>query len=199
MKNYIYSLTFLLVINASAEELKYECECRYAEVYVKDPIQNIEETTDDPNCEISNEGNTENTVFLINLDDGYIYDAKNKGLKSKLEKINDSEYVAYITNEQFKEIIETMTNDESNSEEMSDFAKGMIEVLGGMFEFATLEQKSSFEILVDERIQKEDELFLEMDFAEMFKGLDIPINDELISSGNFITNVSSFSMCTLID
>ena len=199
MKNYIYSLTFLLVINASAEELKYECECRYAEVYVKDPIQNIEETTDDPNCEISNEGNTENTVFLINLDDGYIYDAKNKGLKSKLEKINDSEYVAYITNEQFKEIIETMTNDESNSEEMSDFAKGMIEVLGGMFEFATLEQKSSFEILVDERIQKEDELFLEMDFAEMFKGLDIPINDELTSSGNFITNVSSFSMCTLID
>ena len=199
MKNYIYSLTFLLVINASAEELKYECECRYAEVYVKDPIQNIEETTDDPNCEISNEGNTENTVFLINLDDGYIYDAKNKGLKSKLEKINDSEYVAYITNEQFKEIIETMTSDESNSEEMSDFAKGMIEVLGGMFEFATLEQKSSFEILVDERIQKEDELFLEMDFAEMFKGLDIPINDELTSSGNFITNVSSFSMCTLID
>ena len=199
MKNYIYSLTFLLVINASAEELKYECECRYAEVYVKDPIQNIEETTDDPNCEISNEGNAENTVFLINLDDGYIYDAKNKGLKSKLEKINDSEYVAYITNEQFKEIIETMTNDESNSEEMSDFAKGMIEVLGGMFEFATLEQKSLFEILVDERIQKEDELFLEMDFAEMFKGLDIPINDELISSGNFITNVSSFSMCTLID
>ena len=199
MKNYIYSLAFLFVINASAEELKYECECRYAEVYVKDPIQNIEETTDDPNCEISNEGNTENTVFLINLDDGYIYDAKNKGLKSKLEKINDSEYVAYITNEQFKEIIETMTNDESNSEEMSDFAKGMIEVLGGMFEFATLEQKSSFEILVDERIQKEDELFLEMDFAEMFKGLDIPINDELISSGNFITNVSSFSMCTLID
>ena len=199
MKNYIYSLTFLLVINASAEELKYECECRYAEVYVKDPIQNIEETTDDPNCEISNEGNTENTVFLINLDDGYIYDAKNKGLKSKLEKINDSEYVAYITNEQFKEIVETMTSDESNSEEMSDFAKGMIEVLGGMFEFATLEQKSSFEILVDERIQKEDELFLEMDFAEMFKGLDIPINDELTSSGNFITNVSSFSMCTLID
>ena len=199
MKNYIYSLTFLLVINASAEELKYECECRYAEVYVKDPIQNIEETTDDPNCEISNEGNTENTVFLINLDDGYIYDAKNKGLKSKLEKINDSEYVAYITNEQFKEMIETMTSDESNSEEMSDFAKGMIEVLGGMFEFATLEQKSSFEILVDERIQKEDELFLEMDFAEMFRGLDIPINDELISSGNFITNVSSFSMCTLID
>ena len=199
MKNYIYSIAFLFVINASAEELKYECECRYAEVYVKDPIQNIEETTDDPNCEISNEGNTENTVFLINLDDGYIYDAKNKGLKSKLEKINDSEYVAYITNEQFKEIIETMTNDESNSEEMSDFAKGMIEVLGGMFEFATLEQKSSFEILVDERIQKEDELFLEMDFAEMFKGLDIPINDELTSSGNFITNVSSFSMCTLID
>lgn len=199
MKNYIYSLTFLLVINASAEELKYECECRYAEVYVKDPIQNIEETTDDPNCEISNEGNAENTVFLINLDDGYIYDAKKKGLKSKLEKINDSEYVAYITNEQFKEIIETMTNDESNSEEMSDFAKGMIEVLGGMFEFATLEQKSSFEILVDERIQKEDELFLEMNFAEMFKGLDIPINDELTSSGNFITNVSSFSMCTLID
>ena len=199
MKNYIYSLTFLFVINASAEELKYECECRYAEVYVKDPIQNIEETTDDPNCEISNEGNTENTVFLINLDDGYIYDAKNKGLKSKLEKINDSEYVAYITNEQFKEMIETMTSDESNSEEMSDFAKGMIEVLGGMFEFATLEQKSSFEILVDERIQKEDELFLEMDFAEMFRGLDIPINDELISSGNFITNVSSFSMCTLID
>lgn len=199
MKNYIYSLAFLFVINASAEELKYECECRYAEVYVKDPIQNIEETTDDPNCEISNEGNTENTVFLINLDDGYIYDAKNKGLKSKLEKINDSEYVAYITNEQFKEMIETMTSDESNSEEMSDFAKGMIEVLGGMFEFATLEQKSSFEILVDERIQKEDELFLEMDFAEMFKGLDIPINDELTSSGNFITNVSSFSMCTLID
>ena len=199
MKNYIYSLAFLFVINASAEELKYECECRYAEVYVKDPIQNIEETTDDPNCEISNEGNAENTVFLINLDDGYVYDAKNKGLKSKLEKINDSEYVAYITNEQFKEIIETMTNDESNSEEMSDFAKGMIEVLGGMFEFATLEQKSSFEILVDERIQKEDELFLEMDFAEMFKGLDIPINDELTSSGNFITNVSSFSMCTLID
>ena len=71
----------------------------------------------------------------------------------------------------------------------------MIEMLGGMFEFATFGQKSSFEILIDGRIQKEDEMSIKMNFAEMFKGLNIPFEDGFSSSENFITTVSSYSMC----
>ena len=129
------------------------------------------------------------------MNDEYIYDAEYKSLKSKLEKIDDSKYLANITNDQFKEMFETMTNENSNPEEMSDFGKGMIEMLGGMFEFATFGQKSSFEILIDGRIQKEDEMSIKMNFAEMFKGLNIPFEDGFSSSENFITTVSSYSMC----
>jgi hypothetical protein len=195
MVKYIFSIILLLVINVSAEEIKYECECKYAEVYVKDPIQNIEDTQEDANCEKFSEGNSKNIIFIINLNDEYIYDAEYKSLRSQLEKIDDSKYLAYITNDQFREMFESMTNDNSNPEEMSDFGKGMIEMLGGMFEFATFGQKSSFEILIDGRIQKEDEMIIEMNFAEMFKGLDIPFEDGLSSSENFITTVSSYSMC----
>ena len=191
----IFSTILLLVINVSAEEIKYECECKYAEVYVRDPIQNIEDTQEDNNCEEFNEGNSKNTIFFINLNDEYIYDAEYKSLRSKLEKIDDSKYLTNITNDQFKEMFETMTNDNSNPEEMSDFGKGMIEMLGGMFEFATFGQKSSFEILIDGRIQKEDEMSIKMNFAEMFKGLNIPFEDGFSSSENFITTVSSYSMC----
>ncbi len=195
MFKYIFSTILLLVMNVSSEEIKYECECKFAEIYVKDPIQNIEDTQEDANCEEFNEGNSKNTIFFINLNDEYIYDAEYKSLKSKLEKIDDSKYLANITNDQFKEMFETMTNENSNPEEMSDFGKGMIEMLGGMFEFATFGQKSSFEILIDGRIQKEDEMSIKMNFAEMFKGLNIPFEDGFSSSENFITTVSSYSMC----
>ena len=195
MFKYIFSTILLLVMNVSSEEIKYECECKFAEIYVKDPIQNIEDTQEDSNCEEFNEGNSKNTIFFINLNDEYIYDAEYKSLKSKLEKIDDSIYLANITNDQFKEMFETMTNENSNPEEMSDFGKGMIEMLGGMFEFATFGQKSSFEILIDGRIQKEDEMSIKMNFAEMFKGLNIPFEDGFSSSENFITTVSSYSMC----
>ena len=196
MYKYIFSLILLLVTDVSAEESKYECECQYAEIYVKDPIQNIEDTQEDANCEQLSEGNSENTIFFINLNDEYIYNAEYKSLRSKLEKIDDSKYLAYITNDQFKEMFETMmTNDNSDPEEMSDFGKGMIEMLGGMFEFATFGQKSSFEILIDGRIQKEDEMSIEMNLAEMFKGMGIPFEDGFSSSENFITTVSSYSMC----
>ena len=195
MFKYIFSTILLLVMNLSSEEIKYECECKYAEIYVKDPIQNIEDTQEDANCEELNEANSKNTIFFINLNDEYIYDAEYKSLRSKLEKIDDSKYLANITNDQFKEMFETMTNDNSNPEEMSDFGKGMIEMLGGMFEFATFGQKSSFEILIDGRIQKEDEMSIKMNFAEMFKGLNIPFEDGFSSSENFITTVSSYSMC----
>ena len=195
MFKYIFSTILLLVMNVSSEEIKYECECKYAEIYVKDPIQNIEDTQEDPNCEEFSEGNSKNIIFFINLNDEYIYDAEYKSLRSKLEKIDDSKYLTNITNDQFKEMFETMTNDNSNPEEMSDFGKGMIEMLGGMFEFATFGQKSSFEILIDGRIQKEDEMSIEMNFAEMFRGLDIPFEDGFSSSENFITTVSSYSMC----
>ena len=195
MFKYIFSTILLLVMNVSSEEIKYECECKYAEIYVKDPIQNIEDTQEDNNCEEFNEGNSKNTIFFINLNDEYIYDAEYKSLRSKLEKIDDSKYLTNITNDQFKEMFETMTNDNSNPEEMSDFSKGMIEMLGGMFEFATFGQESSFEILIDERIQKEDKMSIEMNLAEMFKGMGIPFEDGFSSSENFITTVSSYSMC----
>ena len=195
MFKYIFSTILLLVMNVSSEEIKYECECKFAEIYVKDPIQNIEDTQEDANCEEFNEGNSKNTIFFINLNDEYIYDAEYKSFKSKLQKIHDSKYLANITNDQFKEMFETMTNENSNPEEMSDFGKGMIEMLGGMFEFATFGQKSSFEILIDGRIQKEDEMSIKMNFAEMFKGLNIPFEDGFSSSENFITTVSSYSMC----
>ena len=66
-------------------------------------------------------------------------------------------------------------------------------------EFATLEQKSSFEILIDGRIQKEDEVSIEMDFTEMFKGLDMPQDNDVASLGIFKTNISTYSMCEQID
>ena len=50
------------------------------------------------------------------------------------------------------------------------------------------------EMLV-ERIQKEDKMSIEMNLAEMFKGMGIPFEDGFSSSENFITNVSSYSMC----
>jgi hypothetical protein len=199
MNKYISSLIFIVIINVSSEELKYECECVYAEISIKDPMENTEDTQEDPNCKELNEGNPENTVFIINLEDEYIYDAKNKSLRSKLEKIDDSQYLANITNDQFKEMIKTWTDDEPDPEEMSDFAKGMIDMLGGMFEFANLKQKSSFEILIDGRIQKDDEVFIEINFAEMFKGLDMPLDNDLASLGIFKTNISTYSMCEQID
>tara|TARA_B100001057_G_C22562280_1_gene837793 strand:+ start:139 stop:738 length:600 start_codon:yes stop_codon:yes gene_type:complete len=199
MNKYIFSLAFVVIINVSSEELKYECECVYAEISTKDPMENTENTQEDPNCKELNEGNPENTVFIINLDDEYIYDAENTSLRSKLEKIDDSQYLANITNDQFKEMIKTWTGDEPDPEEMSDFAKGMIDMLGGMFEFATLKQKSSFEILIDGRIQKDDEVFIEMNFAEMFKGLDMPLDNDFASLGIFKTNISTYSMCEQID
>lgn len=199
MNKYIYSLAFLLITNVSSEELKYECECVYAETSINNPIENTENTQEDPNCMEFNEENTENTVFIINLDDRYIYDAENTSLRSKLEKIDDSQYLAYITNDQFKEIVQTWSDEKSDPEEMSDFAKGMIDIVGGMFEFATLEQKSSFEILIDGRIQKEDEVSIEMDFTEMFKGLDMPQDNDIASFGIFKTNISTYSMCEQVD
>ena len=199
MNKYIFSLAFLVIINVSSEELKYECECVYTEISIKDPIENTENTQEDPNCKELNGENPKNTVFIINLDDEYIYDAENTSLRSKLEKIDDSKYLANITNDQFNEMVQTWTGDESDPEEMSDFAKGMIDMVGGMFEFATFEQKSSFEILIDGRIQKDDEVFVEMNFAEMFKGLDMPLDNDLASLGIFKTNISTYSMCKQID
>ena len=72
MNKYIFFLVCLVIINVSSEELKYECKCGYAEIFVKDPMQNTESTREDPNCEELNEGNPENTVFIINIDDKYI-------------------------------------------------------------------------------------------------------------------------------
>jgi len=198
MNKYIFFLVCLVIINVSSEELKYECKCGYAEIFVKDPMQNTESTREDPNCEELNEGNPENTVFIINIDDKYIYDVKNTSLRSKLKKLDDSQYLAYITNDQFKEMFTSSTGNKSDADEMSDFAKGMIEMIGGMFEFTTFEQKSSFEIYFDGRIQKEDEMAIEMNFAEMFLGLDMPPDNDLASLGIFEMNISTSSMCKKI-
>ena len=44
MKKYIYLVAFLIHLDISAEELKYECDCKYAEIFVSDPIEAVSYT-----------------------------------------------------------------------------------------------------------------------------------------------------------
>ena len=93
-------------------------------------------------------------------------------------------------------MFEKETGGESISNEaMSDFAKGMIDMLGGMLDFTVVEQKSTFELLVDGRIQKEDELSVEMNLAAMLKGLDMPMDGGFANIEKFVTKISSYGMC----
>ena len=195
MKKYIYLVAFLIHLDISAEELKYECDCKYAEIFVSDPIEGVENTQEDPNCEMLYEGNAETEDFIINFEDKYVYNEEYSEMKAEIEKINDAQYHAYISNEQFREMFEKEKESQSVSEEMSDFAKGMIEMLGGMLDFSSIEQKTSFEILIDGRIQQDNEISIEMNFAEMFKGLDMPIDDDFANIEKFVTKISSYSMC----
>tara|TARA_B100001057_G_scaffold492022_1_gene583540 strand:+ start:119 stop:733 length:615 start_codon:yes stop_codon:yes gene_type:complete len=195
MKKYIYLVAFLIHLDISAEELKYECDCKYAEIFVSDPIEGVENTQEDPNCEMLYEGNAETENFIINFEDKYVYNEEYSEMKAEIEKINDAQYHAYISNEQFREMFEKEKESQSVSEEMSDFAKGMIEMLGGMLDFSSIEQKTSFEILIDGRIQQDNEISIEMNFAEMFKGLDIPMDDDFANIEKFVTKISSYSMC----
>jgi len=195
MNKYIYLLTILICVNISAEELKYECDCKYAEIFVSDPVEGIENTQEDPNCEMLYEGNPETEVFIINFEEKYIYNEEYFEMKAEIEKINDTQYHASISNDQFREMFEKVTEGQSVSEEMSDFAKGMIEMLGGMLDFSSIEQKTSFEILIDGRIQQDNEMSIEMNFAEMFKGLDMPMVDDFANVEKFVTKISSYSMC----
>ena len=82
-----------------------------------------------------------------------------------------------------------------SNEAMSDFAKGMIDMLGGMLNFTVVEQKSTFELLIDGRIQKEDELSVEMNLAAMLKGLDMPMDDGFANIEKFVSKISSYGMC----
>lgn len=195
MKKYIYLVAFLIHLDISAEELKYECDCKYAEIFVSDPIEGLENTQEDPNCEMLYEGNAETENFIINFEDKYVYNEEYAEMKAEIEKINDAQYHAYISNEQFREMFEKEKESQSVSEEMSDFAKGMIEMLGGMLDFSSIEQKTSFEILIDGRIQQDNEISIEMNFAEMFKGLDMPMDDDFANIEKFVTKISSYSMC----
>ena len=195
MKKYIYLVAFLVHLDISAEELKYECDCKYAEIFVSDPIEGLENTQEDPNCEMLYEGNAETENFIINFEDKYVYNEEYSEMKTEIEKINDAQYHAYISNEQFREMFEKEKESQSVSEEMSDFAKGMIEMLGGMLDFSSIEQKTSFEILIDGRIQQDNEISIEMNFAEMFKGLDMPMDDDFANIEKFVTKISSYSMC----
>ena len=195
MKKYIYLVAFLIHLDISAEELKYECDCKYAEIFVSDPIEGVENTQEDPNCEMLYEGNAETENFIINFEDKYVYNEEYAEMKAEIEKINDAQYHAYISNEQFREMFEKEKESQSVSEEMSDFAKGMIEMLGGMLDFSSIEQKTSFEILIDGRIQQDNEISIEMNFAEMFKGLDMPMDDDFANIEKFVTKISSYSMC----
>ena len=195
MKKYIYLVAFLIYLDISAKELKYECDCKYAEIFVSDPIEGVENTQEDPNCEMLYEGNAETEDFIINFEDKYVYNEEYSEMKAEIEKINDAQYHAYISNEQFREMFEKEKESQSVSEEMSDFAKGMIEMLGGMLDFSSIEQKTSFEILIDGRIQQDNEISIEMNFAEMFKGLDMPIDDDFANIEKFVTKISSYSMC----
>ena len=195
MKKYIYLVAFLIHLDISAEELKYECDCKYAEIFVSDPIEGLENTQEDPNCEMLYEGNAETENFIINFEDKYVYNEEYAEMKAEIEKINDAQYHAYISNEQFREMFEKEKESQSVSEEMSDFAKGMIEMLGGMLDFSSIEQKTSFEILIDGRIQQDNEISIEMNFAEMFKGLDMPMEDDFANIEKFVTKISSYSMC----
>ena len=195
VKKYIYLVAFLIHLDISAEELKYECDCKYAEIFVSDPIEGVENTQEDPNCEMLYEGNAETENFIINFEDKYVYNEEYSEMKAEIEKINDAQYHAYISNEQFREMFEKEKESQSVSEEMSDFAKGMIEMLGGMLDFSSIEQKTSFEILIDGRIQQDNEISIEMNFAEMFKGLDMPMDDDFANIEKFVTKISSYSMC----
>ena len=195
MKKYLYLVAFLIHLDISAEELKYECDCKYAEIFVSDPIEGVENTQEDPNCEMLYEGNAETENFIINFEDKYVYNEEYAEMKAEIEKINDAQYHAYISNEQFREMFEKEKESQSVSEEMSDFAKGMIEMLGGMLDFSSIEQKTSFEILIDGRIQQDNEISIEMNFAEMFKGLDMPMDDDFANIEKFVTKISSYSMC----
>lgn len=195
MKKYLYLVAFLIHLDISAEELKYECDCKYAEIFVSDPIEGVENTQEDPNCEMLYEGNAETENFIINFEDKYVYNEEYSEMKAEIEKINDAQYHAYISNEQFREMFEKEKESQSVSEEMSDFAKGMIEMLGGMLDFSSIEQKTSFEILIDGRIQQDNEISIEMNFAEMFKGLDMPMDDDFANIEKFVTKISSYSMC----
>tara|TARA_B100000900_G_C20326016_1_gene612188 strand:- start:131 stop:730 length:600 start_codon:yes stop_codon:yes gene_type:complete len=195
MYKYVYLFTFLININVLSEELRYECECKYAEIFVSDPVEGKENTQEDPNCEMLYEGNPETIDFIINFEDEYIFSEEYSEMKTEIEKINDTQYHAYITNDQFREMFEEVTEGQSVSEEMSDFAKGMIEMLGGMLDFSSIEQKTSFEILIDGRIQQDNEMTIEMNFAEMFKGLDMPMSDDFAKVDKFVTKISSYSMC----
>ena len=195
MKKYIYLVAFLIHLDISAEELKYECDCKYAEIFVSDPIEGVENTQEDPNCEMLYEGNAETENFIINFEDKYVYNEEYSEMKAEIEKINDAQYHAYISNEQFRKMFEKEKESQSISEEMSDFAKGMIEMLGGMLDFSSIEQKTSFEILIDGRIQQDNEISIEMNFAEMFKGLDMPMDDDFANIEKFVTKISSYSMC----
>ena len=195
MKKYIYLVAFLIYLDISAKELKYKCDSKYAEIFVSDPIEGVENTQEDPNCEMLYEGNAETEDFIINFEDKYVYNEEYSEMKAEIEKINDAQYHAYISNEQFREMFEKEKESQSVSEEMSDFAKGMIEMLGGMLDFSSIEQKTSFEILIDGRIQQDNEISIEMNFAEMFKGLDMPIDDDFANIEKFVTKISSYSMC----
>jgi len=195
MKKYIYLVAFLIHLDISAEEIKYECDCKYAEIFVSDPIEGMENTQEDPSCEMLYEGNAETENFIINFEDKYVYNEEYSEMKAEIEKINDAQYHAYISNEQFREMFEKEKESQSVSEEMSDFAKGMIEMLGGMLDFSSIEQKTSFEILIDGRIQQDNEISIEMNFAEMFKGLDMPMDDDFANIEKFVTKISSYSMC----
>ena len=196
MYKYVYLFTFLININVLSEELRYECECKYAEIFVSDPVEGKENTQEDPNCEMLYEGNPENVIFIINLEENYIYDNEYSELRSKIEKVDDDKYVGYITNDQFRQMFEKETAGESiPNEAMSDFAKGMIDMLGGMLDFTVVEQKSTFELLIDGRIQKEDELSVEMNLAAMLKGLDMPMDDGFANVEKFVTKISSYGMC----
>ena len=155
----------------------------------------MENTQEDPNCEMLYEGNAETENFIINFEERYVYNEENSEMKAEIEKINDAQYHAYISNEQFREMFEKEKESQSVSEEMSDFAKGMIEMLGGMLDFSSIEQKTSFEILIDGRIQQDNEMSIEMNFAEMFKGLDMPMDDDFANIEKFVTKISSYSMC----
>ena len=169
--------------------------CKYAEIFVSDPIEGVENTQEDPNCEMLYEGNAETENFIINFEDKYVYNEEYSEMKAEIEKINDAQYHAYISNEEFREMFEKEKESQSVSEEMSDFAKGMIEMLGGMLDFSSIEQKTSFEILIDGRIQQDNEISIEMNFAEMFKGLDMPMDDDFANIEKFVTKISSYSMC----
>ena len=85
----MYLLTVLISVNILAEELKYECECKYAEIFVSDPMQNIENTQEDPNCEMLYEGNSETENFIINFEERYVYNEENSEMKAEIDCMSE--------------------------------------------------------------------------------------------------------------